>query len=431
MTVTPQNPNTHEFNVESESKFDWKNCWYPVTFLQDFPSDRPYRFSIYDQPLVLFKDQKGQVICLNDLCSHRAAKLSDGQIIDGKIECLYHGWQFGSQGECLHIPQLPDNAKIPKTACIQAYQVVEYQGVIWVWLGEAEAANRAKIPTIDDLDQPGLFRVDTVAELPFDQTYLIENFLDPAHVSISHDRTEYNIKREDAQPLEMEIISTSVAGIEARYRRMNKPQMPWLNVKFIAPHLVLYYFGETVAFALYAVPLAPGRSRVLVRRLGNFYDRWFKLKPRWLEHLRQNKILEEDLEFIKAQEAYINKTGKTIKEAYLPLKTSDLFVMEHRKWLDKFGSELPHYQGYVTAKHHQSSTEVDLSNRFLRHTQICSSCHQAYQTTRQIKQIGIGVAIVLAALSLLLKNEFSILTVCFALFSVGIAIIAEKIKTHF
>lgn len=431
MTVTPEKPENIESPSQPEHQFDWRNCWYPVTFVQDFPSDRPYSFSIYDQPLVLFKDQTGKIIGLQDRCPHRAAKLSDGQVIDGKIECLYHGWQLGSQGNCLHIPQLPNIAKIPKNACVKSFPVIEHQGMIWIWLGDSEKAQTENIPTIPDLEQPGLFRVDTVTDLPFDQTYLVENFLDPAHVSISHDRTEYKIKREDAQPLEMEVISVSPKGFKGRYRKFGNPQIPWNNVEFTPPGLVTYSFGPITAFVLYAVPLAPGRSRILARRLGNFYDRMFKLKPRWLEHLRQNKVFEEDLYFIQAQEAYINQSGKTIKDTYFPLKTSDVLLMEHRKWLDKFGVKSPHYEGYSTHQHLHPSAEVNLNSRFLRHTQICSSCNRAYQTTQNIKQISIALAIVLAAIGIISDGYLSILTVSTALLTVIIAILAQKLKTHF
>lgn len=36
----------------------------------------------------------------------RLAKLSEGQLIDGRIECLYHGWQFKGDGKCVKIPQV-------------------------------------------------------------------------------------------------------------------------------------------------------------------------------------------------------------------------------------------------------------------------------------------------------------------------------------
>jgi len=95
---------------------------------------------LYEETFVLFKNQDGknetrknqdgQFVCLTDRCPHRAARLSNGQIIEGRIECLYHGWQFGTDGQCLHIPQLPEDTKIPVNACVPSFKVVERQGII-------------------------------------------------------------------------------------------------------------------------------------------------------------------------------------------------------------------------------------------------------------------------------------------------------------
>lgn len=38
--------------------------------------------------------------------NYRLAKLSEGQLMDGRLECLYHGWQFGADGKCVKIPQV-------------------------------------------------------------------------------------------------------------------------------------------------------------------------------------------------------------------------------------------------------------------------------------------------------------------------------------
>ncbi|MBW4434843.1 MAG: Rieske 2Fe-2S domain-containing protein [Pelatocladus maniniholoensis HA4357-MV3] len=90
MTITPNKQET-ELAIDSSpisatnQEFNWRNCWYPVSFLQDLPKDKPYRFSLYDEPLVLFKNKDGKLGCIADRCSHRAARLSDGQIIDGKL----------------------------------------------------------------------------------------------------------------------------------------------------------------------------------------------------------------------------------------------------------------------------------------------------------------------------------------------------------
>lgn len=47
-----------------------------------------------------------QMLNLNFFVQFRLAKLSEGQLIDGRLECLYHGWQFEGEGKCVKIPQV-------------------------------------------------------------------------------------------------------------------------------------------------------------------------------------------------------------------------------------------------------------------------------------------------------------------------------------
>ncbi len=112
-----------------------------------------------------------------------------------------------------------------------------------------------------------------------------------------------------------------------------------------------------------------------------------------------NKTFEQDLSLIMGQQEQVAYTGSHLKDLYLPLKTSDLFAIEYRKWLDRFGRALPFYQGYATAKSGvESSTHLELlSDHNSRHTYLCHSCQQAHQTTIWLKQSLIAIAILLAA----------------------------------
>lgn len=423
---------------EADQTFNWKNCWYPIAFLQDLPKDRPYSFSLYDEPLVLFTNQEGKQTCLIDRCPHRAAKLSDGQIIDGKIECLYHGWQFGADGQCLHIPQLPVDAKIPATACVQSFKVVERQGILWMWRGEPEVADDERIPTVADLDKPEFVSLDYLSDRPYDQTYFIENIIDPAHLPISHHGSMSN--RENAQPLDMEVLKTSVEGIQGRVREKRNANGNWVNCDFVAPNVVKYRLepipGCVGGFAIYSLPLGKGRCRVLLRNYQNFATRKIKLKPRWFDHLFRNRVAEEDMPFIRGQQAHIERLGENPNSLYFPLKTSDTFVIEYRKWLDKYGSSLPFYQGYSTSKSHDRSEEETstsvLIDRFKRHTQICSSCNQAYQVTKRLKQGSVGVAIALAALAIITDHSWlQFVAMSLSLSAVTLAVVAQVVKTKF
>ncbi|NET61835.1 MAG: Rieske 2Fe-2S domain-containing protein [Symploca sp. SIO2E6] len=425
---------------EVRDEFNWKQCWYPVAFVQDLPKNCPYSFSLYDEAFVLFRNQDGKLACLTDLCPHRAAKLSDGQIIDGKIECLYHGWQFNTDGQCLHIPQLPADAKIPARACVRDFTVVERQGIVWMWRGAPEAAQENNIPILAQLEDPQFVSLDYMIDLPYDQTYFIENVIDPAHIPISHHGSMSD--RKYAQPLEMEAISVSVKGIQGRYRKTNAGNGGWTNLYFVAPSLILYtdFYknedGSRASTALYCLPLGKGQCRILVRNYQNFSTWKLKLQPRWFEHLFRSRVLEEDLELIEGQQMQVERLGKSIKELYLPLKTSDVLVMEYRKWLDTYGSSLPYYQGYATSK--PEGVREDLSpppspgSRFSYHTQICSSCSGAYRITKQVKSTLVGVAIVLAALAILSDVSWiSLVAVATSLSAVVLACAAQNLKTKF
>ena len=426
---------------DSKQQFDGKKCWYPITFVQDFPNHHPYGFTLYDEPFVLFRDRSGKLACLKDICPHRAAKLSDGQIIEGKIECLYHGWQFDTEGKCQYIPQLPDEAKIPERACVKSFVVVEKQGIIWFWRGKSEEADEKLIPTIPNLDLPEFISTNFALDLPYDQSYFIENVMDPAHVSISHHNTRGGGNRQNAQPLEMEVIKTSPSGICGKWRGINKANDSWKFIDFIAPSLVLNaaYVREknwTFGLALYSLPVGKNRCRLLARGYRNFLKWDVKIRPRWLDHLNTNKILEQDLPLIVGQQEQIEQLSQNLQQTYLPLKTSDLLVIEYRKWLDRYGSTLPYYQGYTTSKKIEKAPherqELVNSNRLNRHTQICSSCSRAYQTTIRLKQILIGIGIALAAVAIVTDvTQIQVIEVMLSLLSVIMAVIANQIKTRF
>lgn len=435
--------NTLDFAIpEQEQEFHWQECWYPICFIQDLTKNRPYSFSLYEEPFVLFKNQDGQLVCLSDRCPHRAAKLSDGQIIDGKIECLYHGWQFGSDGECLHIPQLPKDAKIPTNACVRSFPVVEHQSMIWMWTSATVTADEKRIPAIAELDKPGTVSMDYMRDLPYDQSFLIENVIDPAHVFIAHDGSDGN--RKYAQPLDIEVVENSVQGIYGKWRIAGESSgffQNWQKLDFIAPNLVHYQFAAKnpdwlFGLAIYSLPLGKDRCRILLRRYRNFMTRPVQFIPRWFQHLRQNRVLEEDMSVVVGQQAEIQRLGNSLKEIFLPLKTSDTLVVEYRKWLDKFGLSLPYYQGYSTSKNihgnnsdrHQQTPSLD---RLSQHIHICSSCNQAYRMSDRLKQTFVGIAIALAAFAIITdSSSIQIAAVSTSVVAVVLAIIAQKVRTH-
>jgi phenylpropionate dioxygenase-like ring-hydroxylating dioxygenase large terminal subunit len=393
--------------ASAEQAFDWRNCWYPVTFLEDLAKDRPTGFSLYDEPLVLYVDGEQNIVCLDDRCAHRAARLSDGRIMDGRIECLYHGWQYDASGKCVHIPQLAPNLRIPPKACVRKHPVSVRQGMIWIWAGDPALADESLIPTTEKLDLEGITVVDFQIDLPYDQSYLIENVIDVAHIHIAHDGIRGGGFRSAAKPLEFDVLESSRSGIRAGYKSLGAPEHSVLKaalVDYVAPNLIRYtseYRNPRfiAGLDLYSLPLGKNRCRLLYRKYSNFNSWRERWKPRWLEHWTQCTILDQDMNVVIGQHEHIERARGRLGDLWCPIRSSDHLVIEYRKWLDRFGESLPFYRGYETAKtgtENLFATKIS-ADRYTLHTRICRTCSQLYRRTRLgVRALWIAVALLVA-----------------------------------
>ncbi|MDB5687665.1 MAG: hypothetical protein JWR77_2254 [Rhizorhabdus sp.] len=114
--------------------------WWAVALSQDLPAGKPLAVKCGDTDLVLFRDGEGKVRALLDQCAHRRAPLSLGTVTaEGLVQCPYHGWRYeGQGGQCLAIPNLSSEEKVPRTYRVPAFAVEEQDGVIHVWpVGDA------------------------------------------------------------------------------------------------------------------------------------------------------------------------------------------------------------------------------------------------------------------------------------------------------
>lgn len=394
-------------DTAQDREFDWRNCWYPVSFLCDLPRDRPTAVSLYDEPLVLFFDAEGRVTCLRDRCPHRAARLSDGQVIDGKLECLYHGWQFGTKGRCVLIPQLYPDKNIPEPAHARVYPVAIRHEIVWVWAGDPDRADAALIPPAAHDDAAQVFSVTFQMDLPYDQTYLIENVIDVAHIHIAHHGVRGGGLRSAAKPLDFQILESGIAGIKGSYRSVGlvraagSPSIGGAVVEYVAPNLIRYAsrYQDPALIAgldLYSLPLGKNRCRLLYRKYSNFTSARERWKPRWMEHLTQCTILEQDMAVVVGQHAQIERAAVPLRDIWLPLKSSDRLVIEYRRWLDRFGWDLPFYRGFATSRNSGPDPTLAVlpTGRRVLHGHICATCGRVH---RNLDRAGTALWVFAAA----------------------------------
>jgi phenylpropionate dioxygenase-like ring-hydroxylating dioxygenase large terminal subunit len=162
--------------------------WHPVALSSEV-SQGPVAIRLVDQRWVLARFG-GAVAAFCDACPHRRARLSAGQLIDGTLQCMYHGWRFGADGRCVDIPALEDTASIPARAALhRPAEVAEQDGMVWL----APKPPRAPLPELDPrvpLAGDGIATVLLpVLQVEANAAILIDNFLDEAHLPFVHAAT--------------------------------------------------------------------------------------------------------------------------------------------------------------------------------------------------------------------------------------------------
>lgn len=105
--------------------------WIPVALSGDIEPGASAGAVVSGYEIVIWRDMAGLVHIWEDRCPHRGMKLSFGFVRGDHIACLYHGWEFGPEGQCHKIPAHPE-LDVPSSICTKTYQSIEAFGIIWV-----------------------------------------------------------------------------------------------------------------------------------------------------------------------------------------------------------------------------------------------------------------------------------------------------------
>uniref|UniRef100_A0A383WLW0 Rieske domain-containing protein n=1 Tax=Tetradesmus obliquus TaxID=3088 RepID=A0A383WLW0_TETOB len=427
--------------------FDWLDQWYPVGFVKDFDPAAPHRFVLLGIPLVIWhqpapsSDQhhssssssssssSGSWRVFADVCPHRLVPLSEGRITPGGLlECPYHGWAFNGQGGCEIIPQEGHHAT-PR-ACATAYPCVVRQGLLFVKPAalpkrpvasddssssssagagvHADAGgstvDAAGLPLVPEFDDPAWLVQDTWRDVPYDWASLMENVLDASHVPFTHHKSISS--RDSVGAYDMR-LTRQVSGAGFRGAWATGPRAGALGpqaTEFVAPCLMRHTIdaqlrGYESMVVVYAVPIAPGKCRLLNRNAFKFTGQgWaaklpallMKAAPGWAIHLGTQVPLEDDQIFLHYGEAEFVAAagkGKSAAQAYYMPSKADTYVVAFRSWIRHHGNGGPF--GDVGRPEYRAHLQPRLSHpqlldRYSQHTANCAQCQAA------LKQVTAG-----------------------------------------
>ena len=159
-----------------------RNYFYPVCYSGDL-SATPKHVRLFGEDYVVYRDSSGMAHGLSDRCPHRGGRLSQGWVVNDCVACPYHGWEFGSDGKCTHIPSQEAGLPIPARAKVDAVKVNERHGLVWMCVG----SEPEEMPFLTELEESGYTLIhEMMDEWQASAPRIVDNALDVSHVAWVH-----------------------------------------------------------------------------------------------------------------------------------------------------------------------------------------------------------------------------------------------------
>jgi len=162
-----------------------RQYWLPCLMSSELAAGGdPVRLRLLGESFLAFRSPDGTVGIVDHLCAHRCASLFYGRNEDGGIRCVYHGWKFAPDGQCVEMPSEPPETDYKERVKIPAARVIEKYGVVWAYLGD-----RADPPALPGFDLDQIPEDELQIEFLFRECnwlQALEGDIDTCHVGFLH-----------------------------------------------------------------------------------------------------------------------------------------------------------------------------------------------------------------------------------------------------
>ena len=117
-----------------------RRYWMPILLDWELPGPDcdPVRVRILGEDLVAFRDSHGRIGLLANACPHRRVSMYYGRNEQDGLRCVYHGWKFDVDGQCVDMPNEPEVSNFMHKVKTPSYPTHEGGNVIWAYLGPKE-----------------------------------------------------------------------------------------------------------------------------------------------------------------------------------------------------------------------------------------------------------------------------------------------------
>ncbi|MBL8559217.1 MAG: aromatic ring-hydroxylating dioxygenase subunit alpha [Hyphomonadaceae bacterium] len=186
-----------------------RQCWYVAAFADEV-TRTPMRRTILERDIVLYRKEDGVAVALQNRCAHRSYPLHSGKLSGDRIVCGYHGFEYGPDGRCAHVPAL---GFAPPAIRVQAYPLVEDGPFVWIWMGDPDRPDETALVRQAWCAAPGWTHVKGYMHMQANYLGLHENLMDLSHFPFLHGAALGRADHAAAKPkvrVEGDVVHTSV-----------------------------------------------------------------------------------------------------------------------------------------------------------------------------------------------------------------------------
>ena len=113
-----------------------RQYWIPAAKSSELVADgAPVRLALLGEKLIAFRDSSGRVGVMDHRCPHRCASLFYGRNEENGLRCVYHGWKYDVDGNCLDQANVPAHQDFKDKVKARAYPARERNGLVWTYMG--------------------------------------------------------------------------------------------------------------------------------------------------------------------------------------------------------------------------------------------------------------------------------------------------------
>ena len=241
------------------------------------PDSPPKRVRLLGENLVAFRNSDGEVGMVVEACPHRGASLFFGRNEENGLRCVYHGWKFDTEGNCIDMPSEPAESNFKSKVRVKAYPCRDVNHMVWVYMGPEAVPPPFPLYEVNTLPEDHVLPpVIMMEEANWFQN--LEGDIDSSHIDYLHSVlrfdsiTSNNIDGKfvrDRCPT-LEVVPTDYGALYSGKRKYDEDGNIWHRItQFIFPFhtMIAAARAETVSLRSH-VPLDDHHS-MLIAQLGN------------------------------------------------------------------------------------------------------------------------------------------------------------------